>query len=126
VTGSAGRFRAAIEAGDLDTALAQFADDVVFHSPVVFRPYLGRAALGSVLRAAFTVFQNFRYTEEYSGGAGHALVFRADVDGRELHGVDLLRGGPDPDDPLVELTVLVRPYSSATTLRERMAALLGG
>jgi hypothetical protein len=40
--------------------------------------------------------------------------------------VDILRPGDGPDAPLAELTVLVRPYSAATRLRERMAALLTG
>jgi hypothetical protein len=35
--------------------------------------------------------------------------------------VDILRGD---GERLTELTVLVRPYSAATLLRERMAALL--
>jgi hypothetical protein len=127
---AAARFRAAVEAGDLDTALAQFAEDVVFNSPVVFRPYQGREALRVLLSAVFTVFENFRYTAEYAGPDGHVLVFRAEVNGRELQGVDILTTGPttgaDPDPPLSELTVLVRPYSAATALRERMAALLTG
>lgn len=115
-----------MEAGDLDTALAQFAEDVVFNSPVVFRPYQGREALRVLLSAVFTVFENFRYTAEYAGPDGHVLAFRADVDGRELQGVDILTTGADPDALLSELTVLVRPYSAATALRERMAALLSG
>lgn len=124
--GAAARFRAAVEAADLEGALAQFADDVVFNSPVVFKPYQGKDALGMILGAVFRVFENFRYTAEYAGPDGHVLAFAADVDGRELQGVDILRTGPDPEAPLAELTVLIRPYSGATALRERMAALLSG
>jgi hypothetical protein len=51
------------------------------------------------------------------------LRFRAEVDGRALEGVDILVSGPEA---LTELTVLVRPYSAATALRDRMAALLSG
>jgi hypothetical protein len=40
---------------------------------------------------------------------------------RELEGVDILQAS---DGVLTELTVMVRPYSAATALRERMAALL--
>jgi len=123
---AAERFRAAVEAGDLDAALAQFADDVVFNSPVVYKPYQGKEALRWILGAVFTVFENFRYTAEYTGPGGHVLAFSAEVGGRELDGVDILRTGSGPDDPLTELTVLVRPYSSATALKERMAALLTG
>jgi hypothetical protein len=39
-------FRRAIENGDTDGVLELFAPEVVFNSPVVFRPYHGREALG--------------------------------------------------------------------------------
>jgi hypothetical protein len=120
----ADRFKAAILAGDMAAAVDQFSDDVVFNSPVVHRPYQGKAALRAILDAAFTVFENFRYTAEYSSTDGHVLMFRAEVDGRELQGVDILGPSATPDAPLPELTVLTRPYSATTALRERMAALL--
>ncbi|MGY1809778.1 nuclear transport factor 2 family protein [Blastococcus sp. SYSU D00669] len=114
-------FRAAVEADDVDAAVALFAEDVVFHSPVVHRPYVGREPLRAVLRAVTTVFEDFRYTASYGGDDGHVLRFAARVGDRDLEGVDLLRAA---DGVLTELTVMVRPYSAATALRERMAALL--
>jgi hypothetical protein len=114
-------FRAAIETDDVDAAVALFAEDVTFHSPVVHKPYVGREPLRAVLRAVATVFEDFRYTGSYGGDDGHVLRFSARVGDRELEGVDLLRGS---DGVLTELTVMVRPYSAATALRERMAALL--
>lgn len=116
-------FRAAVEAGDVDAAVALFAPDAVFHSPVVHRPYHGREALRAVLSAVTTVFEDFRYTGSYSGDdGGHVLRFATRVGDRDLEGVDLLEAR---DGQLTALTVLVRPYSAATALRERMAALLG-
>ncbi|WP_028936886.1 nuclear transport factor 2 family protein [Pseudonocardia spinosispora] len=123
---TAERFRAAVESGDPASAVDLFTSDVVFNSPVVHKPYQGREALAAILGAVGTVFENFHYTAEYSGPDGHVLVFRADVGGRQLEGVDIVRTGEGPDDLLTELTVLVRPYSAATELRERMAALLTG
>ncbi len=117
-------FRVAIEAGDLAAAVALFDDDVEFHSPVVHAPYRGRDALRRILDAAFTVFEDFRYVREYAGDDGHVLEFEARVGDRTIQGVDILRGGGS-GGALSELTVLVRPYSAATALRERMAALLG-
>ncbi len=114
-------FRTAVHTGDVDAAVALFAEDAVFHSPVVHKPYVGREALRAILTAVTTVFEDFRYTAEYGGPDGHVLVFEARVGERELQGVDILRGA---DGVLTELTVLVRPYSAATALRERMAALL--
>jgi hypothetical protein len=116
------RFRSAIEAGDLDAAVALFDPGVRFLSPVGHRPYQGREALRRILGAAFTVFEGFHYVAEYGGCSGHVLEFRASVAGLRLDGVDILRG--DPDGPPTELAVLVRPYSAATELKERMGALL--
>ena len=39
-------FRAAVEARDLDGMVEQLAEDVEFHSPVSFRPFVGRGAAG--------------------------------------------------------------------------------
>ena len=77
-----------------------------------------------MLRAVARVFEDFRYTAEYSSGDGHVLVFRTRVGNRDLEGVDILRCAPD--GRISELTVMVRPFSAATELRTRMAALLSG
>lgn len=87
------RFRAAIEAGDIAAATALFTEDAVFNSPVVHKPYRGREPLGQILRAAFTVFENFRYTAQYRGPGGHVLEVAAQVGDLEVHGVDMLRAG---------------------------------
>jgi hypothetical protein len=115
-------FRAAVETDDVDAAVALFTEDVTFHSPVVHKPYVGREALRAILGAVTTVFEDFRYTGSYGADDGHVLRFSARVGDRELEGVDILRGS---DGVLTELTVMVRPYSAATALRERMAALVG-
>ncbi|MGY2067833.1 nuclear transport factor 2 family protein [Blastococcus sp. SYSU DS0619] len=114
-------FRAAVESRDVDAAVALFTDDCVFRSPIVHEPYRGTGALRAVLTGVMSVFEDFRYTASYAGGDGHVLAFSARVGHRDLEGVDMLRGR---DGMLTELTVMVRPYSAATALRERMAALL--
>ena len=114
-------FRAAVEGKDVDAAVALFAENAVFHSPVVHEPYVGREPLRAILAAVMVVFEDFRYTGSYSGDTGHVLEFACRVGDRDLQGIDILRGD---GTQLTELTVLVRPYSAATLLRERMAALL--
>lgn len=116
-------FRAALERRDVEAAVALMADDVTFHSPVVHRPYVGREPLRMVLGAVITVFEDFRYTASYAGDGGHVLTFAARIGDRELQGVDVLTGA---GGVLTDLTVMVRPYSATTALRERMAALLAG
>ena len=113
-------FRSAIEAGDHDRALELFSPDVVFNSPVVYRPYHGREALGVILLAVSRVLEDFRYEREIGaeGLGDHALLFRACVGDRELHGCDFLHIG---EDGLIdEMTVMVRPRSGALALAEAM------
>ena len=115
-------FRSAIETGKTDGVLELFSADVVFNSPVVFRPYHGREALGVVLGAVARVFEDFRYEREIGaeGASDHALLFRARVGDRELQGCDFLHTG---EDGLIdEFTVMVRPRSAMLALAEAMQA----
>ena len=115
-------FRHAVEAHDLDALMDVFADDVLFNSPIVFKPYRGKDELRFVLAGVMQVFEDFRYEGEYRSEEGAVLHFRARVGDRELDGVDMLR--IREDGLCSEFTVMVRPDSAATALRERMAALL--
>ena len=115
-------FRAAVEAKDLDAAKGILAEDVVFRSPVVFRPYEGREALMVVLGAVVQVFEDFRYTGQAEGEDLEVLEFAARVGDREVQGVDILRF--DEGGLVRELTVMVRPMSGMHALAERMRAML--
>ena len=117
-------FRAAIEHGDHETASGLLAPDVTFHSPIVHRTYSGRAEVAVILAAVAQVFEDFRYTAEYASEDGAVLAFAARVGDRDLEGVDILRFGTGSAGQIIEFTVMVRPYSAATALREHMAALL--
>ena len=116
-------FGRAIEADDRAAALATLADDVVFRSPAVYKPYEGREQVEQLLRLVTTVFENFRYTNEWRDGRTTILFFEANVGDRELQGVDILEEG---DDGLVEqFTVMVRPLSGLQALAGAVAARLG-
>jgi hypothetical protein len=117
-------FGTAVVAGDIDAALALLAEDVVFHSPVVHRPYQGRDAVAPILHAVSQVFEDFRYTGEIGApdAASHVLVFRTRVGDREIEGIDLLH--TRADGLVDELTVMVRPLSGAMALAEVMRARL--
>jgi limonene-1,2-epoxide hydrolase len=117
-------FRAAVEAQDLDAMVACLAEDVVFNSPVVFKPYEGREATAMVLAAVFQVFEDFAYTDEIEGDGVHALLFRTRVGDKAVQGIDILRTGAD--GLVTELTVMLRPLSGtlavAEAMREKLAA----
>ncbi|MBD0422594.1 nuclear transport factor 2 family protein [Streptomyces sp. TRM S81-3] len=115
-------FRAAVEAHDLDAVEALLAEDVVFTSPVVFKPYRGKAVTAAILRGVARVFEDFRYVREIGDpdGRDHALVFAARVGDREITGCDFLH--LDEDGRIDELTVMVRPLSGAQALAAAMGA----
>ncbi|MFI1368758.1 nuclear transport factor 2 family protein [Streptomyces griseochromogenes] len=115
-------FREAVEAGDMDAVEALLAEDVVFSSPVVFKPYPGKAITAAILHAVSQVFEDFRYERELAGADGrdHALVFRARVDDRELTGCDFLH--VNEEGLIDEFTVMVRPLSGAQALATAMGA----
>lgn len=115
------RFRAAVEARDVDAMRDALHPGVVFRSPAVFRPYAGREAVMDVLRHVVEVFEDFRYTDELEGAAGtHGLVFEARVGDRQLQGWDYLT--IDADGLVTELVVMVRPASGLMALAQAMAA----
>jgi SnoaL-like domain len=98
--------------------VACMAPDVVFHSPVTFRPFLGREAVSVLFAALLDVFEDFAYIDEIEADGLHALVFRARVGERSLEGVDLLRTGDDGQ--VRDFTVMVRPMSGVIALAEAM------
>ncbi|GAA0897265.1 nuclear transport factor 2 family protein [Virgisporangium ochraceum] len=114
-------FRSAVEARDPDAMAATLADDVVFRSPVAFKPYPGKAITAAILRGVLRVFEDFEYVRELTGddGRDHALVFRARIGDVTVEGCDFLH--LDGDGLIDELTVMVRPLSAAQALAAAMA-----
>jgi hypothetical protein len=115
-------FKRAAESLDFESGAVLFTDDVVFNSPVVFKPYEGRESLSMVLGAVSRVFEDFRYLAQVETGDTAVLHFAAKVGNRELQGVDILRF--DDDGKIAELTVMVRPMSGMHALAEAMQAQL--
>ncbi|MFF0095491.1 nuclear transport factor 2 family protein [Streptomyces canus] len=115
-------FRKAVESGDLDAVAALLADNVVFTSPVTFKPYPGKAITAAILRGVLRVFEDFTYIREIANpdGRDHAFVFTATVTGKQIQGCDFLHF--DDDGKIDEITVMVRPLSAAQALGEAMGA----
>ncbi|MFJ2260800.1 nuclear transport factor 2 family protein [Streptomyces sp. NPDC087844] len=115
-------FRKAVEAGDHAAVVDLLAEDVVFTSPVVFKPYAGKAITSAILGAVIEVFEDFHYVREIADPDGRnlVLVFEARVGDRALQGCDLLHFGED--GRIDDLTVMVRPLSAAQALQAAMAA----
>ena len=115
------QLRKALETRDAEAVEALLADDVVFSSPALFKPYAGRGATMVFLRAAMETFEDFRYVRAYSedDGRGHVLMFAASVGGRQLEGADFIR--LDEAGLVNEFRVMIRPMSGLVALAEAMA-----
>jgi hypothetical protein len=113
-------FRAAVEARDEAAVEALLADDVIFTSPVAFKPYAGKAITAAILRGVLRVFTDFRYEREIVDGNESALIFRTMVGDTEVQGCDFITVGPD--GLITDFTVMVRPLRGANALAEAMGA----
>jgi SnoaL-like protein len=109
-------FRKAVEAKDLDGMKEALADDIVFHSPITFKPFEGRESVSMLLGVVFRTFEDFQYTDELDGDDVKALVFKARVGDKQIEGLDFMRF--DGEGKIADFTVMVRPLSAAMALAE--------
>jgi hypothetical protein len=115
-------FRRAAEAKDLELLGGTLREDVVLHSPILFRSFEGREMVAAVLTQVIQVLEDFEYTDELVEGNTVVLRFKANVGDRELEGIDFLE--LDADGKVAELTVFMRPLSALTRFNERMVERL--
>jgi hypothetical protein len=116
-------FRLAVEAKDLEAATGTLREDVVLHSPILFRGFEGREIVMQVLTHVAATLEDFHYTDELAEDGAVVLRFKARVGDRELEGIDFLE--LDEQGQVKELTVFMRPMSALTAFNEQMAARLG-
>lgn len=116
-------FRVAAEAKDVELMTEALREDVVLHSPVLFRGFEGREAVGMVLAHVAGVLEGLTYTDEALGDGTVVLRFKAMVGDKQLEGVDYLT--LDEQGRVADLTVFMRPMSALTAFNERMAERLG-
>src|SRR5215212_11054861 len=123
---AAERMKVALESRDLDGAVALLADDVVFRSPIVHKPYHGPDAVRALLGGVMAVFEDFRYERVIGApdAADHALVFAARIGDRDIEGCDFLH--ENAEGLIDEFVVMVRPLSGALALAEAMRAHFEG
>jgi hypothetical protein len=116
-------FRVAAESKDVELMTETLREDVVLHSPILFRGFEGRDMVGQVLTHVAATLEDFAYTDELAGENSVCLRFKARVGDRELEGIDFLE--LDEDGKVTELTVFMRPLSAITAFNEQMKQRLG-
>lgn len=99
-------------------------EQVVFHSPVVHTPQVGKAITTKYLAAALQVFGNdsFRYVREVAGARDAVLEFQVEIDGISVNGVDMIRW--DEAGQIVDFKVMLRPLKAVNLIHQQMAAML--
>ena len=97
---------------------------VVFRSPMAFKPYIGAPLVKLILSTVSQVFADFAYHRELASGDGLSVVleFSARVGDRHLKGIDMIRF--DEAGKIVEFEVMIRPMSGLQALGDEMARRL--
>ena len=123
-----------VSAEKLDEILS---DEVVFMSPVVHTPQVGKAAAKMYLMAAFNVFPGddpsgaskedkpkgkFKYVREVIGERDAVLEFETEMDGIHVNGVDMIAF--DDAGKIVDFKVMIRPLKAIQKVHAQMGAML--
>ena len=118
------RWHQLVEGRNADGLDSLLSDKVVFYSPVVHTPQVGKAITKQYLAAAFRVFGNesFRYVREVVGDRDAVLEFQVEIEGISVNGVDMIKW--DEAGQIVELKVMLRPLKAVNLIQQKMAAML--
>jgi SnoaL-like domain len=109
------------DAAGLDNLLD---DNVVFHSPIVHTPQVGKPITTLYLTAALYVFANdsFKYLREVISGNNAVLEFSTVIEGIIVNGVDMITWGAD--GRITEFKVMVRPLKAINLIHRMMGEML--
>ncbi len=114
-----------VRTGDGVMLLSLLDDEVVFHSPVVHTPQVGREITAKYLSAAFVVFKNpgFRYIREIRGEHDAMLEFQVEIDHVLVNGVDIIKW--NEEGKITDFKVMLRPLKAVNLIHQLMARALG-
>ncbi len=112
-----------VEQRDMSGLSNILADNVIFHSPVIHTPQVGKALTIMYLSAAASLLLNgtFRYVREVVGPEDAVLEFVLEIDGIMINGVDLIKW--NADGKIIEFKVMIRPLKAIDTIRQKMAEM---
>ena len=109
------------DAAGLDNILA---DHVVFHSPVVHTPQVGKPITKLYLYAALHVLNNdsFKYLREVISANTAVLEFSTVIEGITINGVDMITWGAD--GRITDFKVMIRPLKAINLVHRMMGEML--
>jgi len=99
-------------------------ENVVFKSPVVFKPLEGKLIRKMYLMAAGQSFnmENFKYVRELHDGLQSVLEFETLIDDISVNGIDMIQW--NEHGKIVDFKVMVRPIQAVNKVHEKMAEVL--
>ena len=100
------------------------ADDVVFYSPVIHTPQVGKAITTMYLAAAVQVFGNesFKYVREIVSESDAVLEFETEIDHIVINGVDMIKW--NESGQIIEFKVMIRPLKAVNLIHQKMGDML--
>jgi hypothetical protein len=116
--------RSAMQAGNLEDALAAFAPDAIVNSPLTAKfSFQGQDQIRAILAVILDIFKNLEYTDELLTETSAVLVGRTKVGREKLEFVDHLK--LNADGKISEMTVFFRPLPATVTAMRLIGRGLG-
>ena len=99
-------------------------NDVVFYSPIVHTPQVGKEITRQYLTAAFCALFNssFKYVREVVNENNAVLEFTVEIEGILVNGVDMITW--NENEKITEFKVLIRPLKAINLIHQKMAVIL--
>ena len=106
--------------GQLPVLEACLAEEVIFESPVVHTPQVGKAITARYLYSGQRVFYNasFVYVREWVGSNSCVLELQTVIDGISINGVDIISW--NDDDKITSFKVMIRPLKAIQLVHQLM------
>ena len=102
------------------------ANEVIFYSPIVWKPQEGKQITKLYLMAAMEVFggenANFTYVKQVVDNNQFILEFNTIIDGITVNGVDMIE--LNDDGKIISFKVMVRPLKDINKVHEKMGEML--
>tara|TARA_B100000287_G_scaffold19433_1_gene19476 strand:+ start:671 stop:1045 length:375 start_codon:yes stop_codon:yes gene_type:complete len=99
-------------------------DEVVFYSPAVHTPQVGKQITKKYLLTAAEVLfkENFKYVSEVKGNEIAICEFECNIDEIYINGIDIIIW--NGSNQITSFKVMVRPLKGLMILKEKMANIL--
>jgi hypothetical protein len=103
---------------DFDLLNELLDENVEFHSPTLWKPKLGRDVTAYILQMITAMFEDFEYHREWISEDSLALEFSANIEGKNLKGIDLIRW--NDEGKIIHFEVMLRPLNTLQLVFEKM------